>query len=217
MAPSLSISPARDPHTPTGSADDAPEPIDEGAGGVALQQRSSSGSNLLAAFFLVYVFILNVTTVTDATMPLPSYSLPISVALGLDQRWAMYSPRPAQYSYWFTIPGILADGRQIDLLPAAMDQDPDRAGPVSWMKPGTVNETFRDMYWLRYLTTLTSSGSQDRLLSFGGYICRSWNAWYPEGPMQLRRLTSSFSRNRRFRMVRVERSAQRVLWQHRCR
>lgn len=153
--------------------------------GGKLYRRTSLGSNLLAGFFLVYVFVLNVTTVTDYTMPLPSYSLPIFVALGLDQRWAMYSSGPAQYSYWFTIPGVLANGSEVDLLPATADEDPDRAGPASWDKPQKVNETFHDMYWLRYLTTLTRPGSQDRLLHFGGYICRSWNEWHPEGPMQL--------------------------------
>lgn len=98
---------------------------------------------------------MNVTTVTDYTMPLPNYSLPMSVDPGLDQRWVMYSPTPAQFSYWFTIPGVMQDGTQVDLLAAAADQNTDRAAKASWDKPDNVNETFRDISWLRYLTTLT--------------------------------------------------------------
>lgn len=186
-------------------------------GGRMLYQRFSLGLNLLAAFFLVYVFVLNVTTVTDDSMPLPSVSVPMSVALGLDQRWAMYSPRPAQFSYWFTIPGVLANGDEVNLLPAVADRDPDRAGAVSRDKPGNVNETFRDMYWLRYLTTLSRSGSQERLLQFGGYICRSWNDWHPEGPMQLQTFDIVYFTQPT--LPDGERGAieQRILWQHRCR
>jgi hypothetical protein len=179
--------------------------------------HSSVVSNLLAAFFLIYVFIMNITTVTDYDMPLPDYSVPMSVALGLDQRWAMYSPRPAQVSYWFTIPGVLKDGTQVDLLPAAADQEPDRAGPVSWERPPNVNETFRDMYWLRYLTTLTRPDPQERLLHFGGYICRSWNAWYPNGPMQLQTFEIVYFTQPTLPDGDRGEVDNRVIWQHRCR
>jgi hypothetical protein len=179
--------------------------------------RSTVVSNFLASFFLVFVLMMNVTTVTDAAMPLPAYSLPMSVGLGLDQRWAMYSPRPAQVSYWFTIPGVLKDGRQVDLLPAAADQESDRAGAVTWEKPPNVNETFRDMYWLRYLTTLTRPDSQERLLHFGGYICRSWNAWYPDGPMQLQTFEIVYFTQPTLPNGDRGEVENRVIWQHRCR
>lgn len=202
-----------------GFADGARSLVDrlERHAGHTLHRRSSPGSNLLAAFFLVYVFVLNVTTVTDATMPLPSVSGPMSVALGLDQRWAMYSPRPAQYSYWFTIPAVLANGNEVDLLPAVADQHPDRATSVSWDKPGNVNETYRDMYWLRYLTTLTRPGSQERLLHFGGYVCRSWNEWYPDGESQLQTFDIMYFTQPTLADGERGDIEQRVLWQHRCR
>jgi hypothetical protein len=160
---------------------------------------------------------MNITTVTEYDMPLPDYSVPMSVALGLDQRWAMYSPRPAQVTYWFTIPGVLKDGRQVDLLPATANQEPDRAGEVSWEKPPNVNETFRDMYWLRYLTTLTRPDPQERLLHFGGYICRSWNAWYPDGPMQLQTFEIVYFTQPTLPDGNRGDVENRVIWQHRCR
>ena len=202
-----------------GCVDDARPLVDtsERHAGHRFHRRSSPGANLLAAFFLVYVFVLNVTTVTDAIMPLPSVSAPMSVALGLDQRWAMYSPRPAQYSYWFTIPAVLANGSEVDLLPAIMDRDPERAASVSWDKPGNVNETFRDMYWLRYLTTLTRAGSQERLLHFGGYVCRSWNEWYPGGESQLQTFDIMYFTQPTLPDGERGDIEQRVLWQHRCR
>ena len=179
--------------------------------------RSSLGANLLAAFFLIYVFIMNVTTVTDYTMPLPNYSLPMSVALGLDQRWAMYSPTPAQFSYWFMIPGVTQDGTQVDLLAAVADQNPDRAAAVTWDKPDNVNETFRDIYWLRYLTTLTLPNSEERLLNFGGYICRSWNEWHPDGPMQLQTFEIVYFSQPTLPEGKRGEIQHQVIWQHRCR
>lgn len=179
--------------------------------------RASTASNLLATFFLIYVLTMNVTTVTEYTMPLPQYSLPMSVALGLDQRWAMYSPTPAQFTYWYTVPGVLSDGRQVNLLPAVANQDPARVEEVSWDKPSSVNESYRDIYWLRYLTTLMMPSSQERLLHFGGYICRSWNEWYPDGPMQLQTFDIVY-----FTQPTLPEGVRgsiepRVIWQHRCR
>jgi hypothetical protein len=160
---------------------------------------------------------MNVTTVSDVSMPAPSVTLPMAVALGLDQRWAMYSPTPAQFTYWFTMPAVLADGRSVDLLQAVTYQDPDRITDVSWDKPDNVSATFRDMYWLRYLTTLTMTTAQERLLQFGGYTCLSWNSWYPDGPMQLQTFEivyftqPTLPNNTRGEITPLS------IWQHRCR
>lgn len=183
----------------------------------AIPLRASVGSNLLAAFFLLYVFVMNITTVTAYTMPLPQYSLPMSVALALDQRWAMYSPYPAKFSYWLTVPGVLRDGRQVDLLQAVSHQDPDRIGQVSWDKPSNVNETYRDISWLRYLTTLGMPTAQERLLNFGGYICRSWNEWYPDGPMQLQTFDIVYFTQPTLPDGERGEVQYQVIWQHRCR
>jgi len=196
---------------------DVSEHVSAGKKGGTFILRSSVFSNVLAAFFLIYVFIMNVTTVSSYTMPLPSYSLPMAVALGLDQRWAMYSPAPAPYSYWFTIPGVLRDGQQMNLLDATITQDPDRAGAVSWDKPANVNATFHDVYWLRYLTTLTMPSAQERLLNFGGYVCRSWNKWYPDGPMQLQTFNIVYFTQPTLPEGKRGEIGYQVIWQHQCR
>ena len=183
----------------------------------SISLRSSAGSNLIAAFFLIYVFVMNITTVTDYTMPLAEASLPMAVALGLDQRWAMYSPTPAQFTYWLSVPGVLNDGRKVELLQAVTHQEPDRIDEVSLDKPGNVNETFRDIYWLRYLTTLSMPVAQERLLNFGGYICRSWNAWYPEGPMQLQTFDIVYITQPTLPDGKRGDIQYQVIWQHRCR
>jgi hypothetical protein len=179
--------------------------------------RPSFANNVLAAAFILYVSIMNVTTVSSVSMPAPSITLPMAVALGLDQRWAMYSPTPAEFTYWFTMPAVLADGRSVDLLQAVTYQDPDRVTQVSWDKPRNVSATFRDMYWLRYLTTLTMPNAQERLLQFGGYACRSWNNWYPDGPMQLQTFEIVY-----FTQPTLPNNTRgeiefRPIWQHRCR
>jgi hypothetical protein len=179
--------------------------------------RPSLATNVLAAFFLIYIFIMNITTVSAYTMPVPRVTLPMAVALGLDQRWAMYSPTPAQFSYWFTVPAVLADGTQVDVLQAAMYQDPDRVREVSQDKPSNVRATYRDIYWLRYLTTLTMPTAQERLLHFGGYVCRSWNEWYPDGPMQLQTFDLVYFTQPTLPDGERGDIVPRVLWQHRCR
>jgi len=183
----------------------------------AISLRSSVGSNLLAAFFLIYVFVMNITTVTAYTMPMPEVSSAMAVALGLDQRWAMYSPTPIQFTYWLTVPGVLGDGSQVELLQAVTHQDPDRIDEVSLDKPANVNETFRDIYWLRYLTTLSTTTAEERFLNFGGYVCRSWNEWYPVGPMQLQTFDIVYFTQPTLRDGERGEIQHQVIWQHRCR
>jgi len=84
-------------------------------------------------------------------------------------------------------------------------------------KPANVNQTYRDIYWLRYLTTLIMPTAQDRLLHFGGYICRSWNEWHPDGPMQLQTFDIVYFTQPTLPEGERGEIQQRVIWQHRCR
>ncbi len=118
---------------------------------------------------------------------------------------------------WLSVPGVLNDGRKVELLQAVTHQEPDRIDEVSLDKPGNVNETFRDIYWLRYLTTLSMPVVQERLLNFGGYICRSWNAWYPEGSMQLQTFDIVYITQPTLLDGKRGDIQYQVIWQHRCR
>ncbi len=75
------------------------------AGGEQIRLRSSFATNLLAFFFLLYVFFWNITTVSELKMP--ERLLPLSYFPGLSQSWGMFAPSPTTKDGWFVIPGTL--------------------------------------------------------------------------------------------------------------
>ena len=177
--------------------------------------RSSLAVNLLAFFFLGYVFFMNVTTVSDYTMP--TYARPLGELLGLRQDWSMFAPAPRKVTDWFVIPGTLHDGRQVDLLASIINRNPDLIKSVSWKKPPHIPTTFRDLYWVKYLLALEYGDWESRRLYFGKYICRTWNAWHPDGPLHLQTFQILAFKERTVLDGGPETSEHRVLWTHRCR
>ena len=87
------------------------------AGGERITLRSSFATNLLAFFFLLYVFSWNITTVSELKMP--ERLLPLNYFLGIDQSWGMYAPYPSKDDGWFIIPGTLRGEEQVDLMGVA--------------------------------------------------------------------------------------------------
>jgi hypothetical protein len=176
--------------------------------------RSSLLTNLLALFFLVYVFFFNLTTVTDYT--LPTYAQPLSQLLGLRQTWDMFAPWPSKQTEWFVIPGTLRGGHEVDLLAPIIHRNPDLTPAVSGEKPPSVRTTFRDLYWRKYLLALKDDDADDRLLYFGKYICRTWNSWHPDGPLQLQTFEILAFAERTLPEGRRAAPEQEVLWTHNC-
>jgi len=177
--------------------------------------RSSLAVNLLALFFLGYVFFMNVTTISDYTMP--TYARPLGELLGLRQDWSMFAPAPRKVTDWFVIPGTLHDGRQVDLLASIINRNPDLINSVSWKKPPNIPTTFRDLYWEKYLLALEYGDWESRRRYFGKYICRTWNAWHPDGPLQLQTFQILAFKERTLLDGGPETSEHQVLWTHRCR
>jgi hypothetical protein len=176
--------------------------------------RSSLPTNLLALFFLGYVFAVNVTTVSDYTMP--TYAWPLSQALGLTQNWEMFAPSPAKSTEWFVIPGTLGDGRQVDLLAPIINRNPELVNAVAWEKPPTVRTTYRDFYWRKYFSSLINEDAKNRLTYFGKYICLSWNSWHPDGPLQVQTFRIIAFKERTAFHGQREELEQQILWTHNC-
>ena len=174
---------------------------------------SSLPANLLALCFLVYVFLINLATVSDYTIP--ASIRPFRELLGLRQTWNMFSPTVKQTD-WYVIPGTLKDGSQVDLLAPIIDRNPDLAKPVFWDKPPNVRATFRDMYWRKYLVGLRDDETENRRLYFGKYICRTWNGWHPDGPLQLQSFDILVFEEGILPEGQRETPTQEVLWTHRC-
>jgi hypothetical protein len=136
--------------------------------------RPSLVTNLVALFFLLFVFCWNLTTVSTYSIPEPIR--PLGYLLGLRQDWGVFAPEPTETGGWYVIPGTLHSGQQIDLMPAAVRNDFDVREGVSWEKPEDVANTLKNKYWRKYLKEIRDPDNDALRNEFGRYICREWNA-----------------------------------------
>jgi len=58
---------------------------------------------------------------------------------------------------------------------------------------------------------------ESRRRYFGKYICRTWNAWHHDGPLQLKTFQILAFKERTLLDGGPETSEHQVLWTHRCR
>jgi hypothetical protein len=141
-------------------------------------------TNLLAAFFLVYITFWNVQGVTslDASERVEN----VGAFFGLHQYWSMFAPHPPTVDGWYVIPGTLRSGQEVDLMPVTRD-DFEKYG-VSWEKPQYVADTYETNHWRKYLERVKDDDYPDDVrIFFADYLCDEWNARH-EGSDQLMRL-----------------------------
>ena len=176
------------PPTDDGATDDA------GQRGASLARRSQSVTlrswlvtNLLALFFLFYVFCWNITTLTPLSMPTtPGYAL--GPFLGLYQNWIMFAPDPPKDDGWWIVPGDLQGGRQVDLMSVVRGDYGLRE--VSYEKPDSITATYKNEHWHKYLEFLATLedvkdtpqlraarvvDQREQRENFADYLCRAWN------------------------------------------
>jgi len=174
--------------------------------------RSSLATNLLALFFLLYVFCWNLTTVSEFSMPDRVRSP--GFFLGLDQSWAMFAPYPSKSGGWYVIPGTLRSGQQVDLLPVTRDDF--RPHEVSWEKPQYVVRIYKNQHWRKYFSNILKEEYADQRLHFGRYICREWNARHA-GAEQLTTFQITYMLEETLPDYRRQATPQKVvLWEHNC-
>lgn len=140
--------------------------------------RASSMNDTLVAIFLVSVLFWNLTTVSSVAMP--TGVRPVSLLLGLNQKWSMFAPRPTANDGWYVIPGTLQNGRQVDLMSVVREnQDPSRS--ISWKKPEVVAYSDQNERWRKYLESLKKAKFADQRPQFSSYLCRTWNERHSGG------------------------------------
>ena len=144
---------------------------------------SSPLLNLVAGFFLIYIFVWNLTSVSTVTMTEDARALGIS--LGISQYWSMFAPSPTQGTSWYVMPGVLQDGQQIDLFPYVLDGNPHDLKEVAWEKPQDIRNYFTSERWRKYFDALTNNDNTTLLRPFGQSICRSWNDINGGTPLEL--------------------------------
>ncbi|MGI8861087.1 MAG: HTTM domain-containing protein [Rubrobacteraceae bacterium] len=171
----------------TSAAQTAEMPREERAGqmgapGGPVRLRSTPLTNLLAAFFLAYIFCWNLTTGTS--FEVPDRLENVGEFFGLGQTWSMFAPAPPDEASWPVMPGTLRDGQKVDLMGVTRGDFGMYA--VSWEKPEYVACVYETNHWRKYLNAVNGDEeyAEDLKLQFADYVCDEWNARH-KGPEKL--------------------------------
>ena len=130
--------------------------------------RLSPLGNGLAAFFLLYSLLWNLTTLPQLQFALPPSVAALGRLLRLDQKWNMFAPYPLKDDGWYVIPGQLRTGADVDLFSGG--------APVSWEKPQRVAQMYPNQRWRKYMMNLWKKDYRHHRLYYGRYLCREWNS-----------------------------------------
>lgn len=133
-------------------------------------------SSFLAAFFLVYIFISNVSVLTPKVQ-IPKSLLWVGSMLWIDQKFAMFIP-PGEYSGWMIIAGKLKDGAEVDLLTGGRQ--------LTFERPKDIPALFKNHRWQRYLIALQANFTHAPATApyYVYYLCNKWNSKH-KGPKEL--------------------------------
>lgn len=126
--------------------------------------------SLLSVFFLFCMLLSSMLYggVMDVAFYDSIYSRvePVVHTLNMRQRWDMFSPSPPTTDGWFVVVGYAEDGQAVNLF------SPEDA--VSWSRPASIAETYRNQRWRKYLEwVMTKGGPYEK--SFVAY-CESYGA-----------------------------------------
>ena len=134
-------------------------------------------ANVFLAGCIVFVFLWNWTSVSD--FRLPASVQPFAYGTGLYQKWNMFAPSPSRATVWVVVRGVLADGREVDLLTPIVHDDLTRVPQLSWQQPDDIaGDYYGNKYWRKYFTAIIGENRQDERRTFAAYACRSWNGYY---------------------------------------
>jgi hypothetical protein len=154
-------------------------------------------------FCLIYVVLFNVRNLVsgrdqalaDPSRPpadnqaiFPNHAYAFGNALGIDQGWGLFAPRPGLFVGWILAVGIQKDGTHIDLL---HDGQPiDDESPTT--KPKFLSGTYANGRWRKMMMNLslidmgTGARAYPYLLpGYARYLYRDWNSRH-EGRKELR-------------------------------
>ncbi len=116
---------------------------------------------------LVWIIAWNIKTYDKDIDLLPYPVKQIGATLGLNQKWSMFSPNPPRLIYYFSIPGILSDGKMINLW--------DETIFSSLERPEMLADEFQNYRWRKMLTKLRRTNYRWLRFLLGDYLCRKWN------------------------------------------
>ncbi|MBI3306882.1 MAG: HTTM domain-containing protein [Candidatus Omnitrophica bacterium] len=128
------------------------------------------------------------------------------MSLGIDQAWNMFSP-PIRDDGWYVIPGVLKNGREVDLF--------RNGAPVNWDKPKNVAAMYPNERWRKYMTNYRGSKNAQFRRDYGKYLCRDWNSRH-QGEEQLDRFQVFFMEEMTRKDFTPAPVQKKLLWRHFC-
>jgi len=145
--------------------------------------KQSKVLELMALFFLI--FIINWNFATFYQYPVTETIRWVGPTFRVDQWWGMFSPYPPKEDGWTYMPGILANGTEVNIfagfgVPGGLGDAIVEIGPNGehiYKKPPLVSHQFPIQRWRKYMMNLEAAVHQDKRLHFGRYLCREWNLW----------------------------------------
>jgi hypothetical protein len=98
---------------------------------------------------------------------LPNQAMQLGTALGLDQGWGLFAPRPGKDVGWHLVIGICKDGSEVDLMTGE---------PVDREKPELLAATYPNGRWRKMMMNLSAPRTYPYLgPAFALYYYRHWN------------------------------------------
>jgi hypothetical protein len=113
-------------------------------------------------FLLAYLVLLNTRSfgyTRDQAFPdpnrpperwrdvLPNLNYNFGAALGIDQGWGLFAPRPGVYAGWFQAVGVRKDGARVDLLAGRVFEDEEEES----RKPALPSAVFYNNRWRKLM------------------------------------------------------------------
>jgi hypothetical protein len=124
-----------------------------------------------------YTIMWNIGKLEEPPFKFPQSLQFIGSALHIEQSWDMFSPSPPTTHWWYVINAETDTGEKFDLFKNAGLFNWKGTAPVSYDKPDSIHESFKNYRWYRYYESGYNPGHRtDIRLSFGRWICKSYNA-----------------------------------------
>ncbi|MDB9786737.1 DCC1-like thiol-disulfide oxidoreductase family protein [Bacteriovoracaceae bacterium] len=137
----------------------------------SLRPNSYVTNTPIQLFVLSIILIIgfwNVSNLPGHQFSFPNYLKPIVYMLRIDQKWAMFNPKPPHYSKWYVMIGQLRDGTEVDTWNNTI-------GNVSFKKPRNVSSNYKTERWRQYLWNLSKQKYKNHQLNLANYLCLNWN------------------------------------------
>jgi predicted DCC family thiol-disulfide oxidoreductase YuxK len=130
-----------------------------------IKLQPSTGVSFVTMILMVYTIAWNIANLPNSPIELSERLRSVGNLVGLHQSWELFAPFPAKDDGWYVIPGLLGDGRQLDLFRGGAELD--------WRKPKYIALTIKNNRWRKFLEALRRK--EPLRTAYAGYLCREWN------------------------------------------